>query len=89
MNADIAPYDVWFCNVKAALDSINMPMDTWQASAAFDFLHEFETGVSAGDAASKANRFWWRKQNERVNQHCVVTDGCWLPRNHQGECKPL
>jgi hypothetical protein len=31
MKADTASYDVWFSNVKAALDSINMPMDTWQA----------------------------------------------------------
>lgn len=81
-------YEAWLNEVKEALSSINMPMEDWQKTWPFDFLHEFETGTSANDAAMKANQYWWQQQNKAIGQDCRQTPNCWLPRNHQGECQP-
>ena len=81
-------YETWLRDVDDALKSISMPMDEWQGVWAFDFPAEFAAGASANDAAAKANRYWWKRQNESLNQHCVKRAGCWLPRDHQGECEP-
>ena len=43
---------------------------------------------TADDAAMKANRFWWYRQNNAMNQACQKTADCWLPRNHNGDCQP-
>lgn len=79
----------WLSDVKAALDSINMPFDDWQRLWRFDFEKEFKAGATAQSAAMKANRFWWREQNKSLKRECDVTPGCWLPRGHQGECQPV
>jgi hypothetical protein len=52
-------FDGWLTEVRSALDSINMPMDDWHGSWLFDFRREFDAGTAAGDAAVKANKFWW------------------------------
>jgi hypothetical protein len=54
----MAAYNTWLVEVTEVLDSINMPMEAWQAVSAFDFEREFAAGVSAEDAALKANNFW-------------------------------
>jgi hypothetical protein len=82
-------YESWLKEVKEALDSINMPMADWQSQWAFDFSREFSAGMSANDAAKKANRFWWLHQNKAIGQDCRKTVNCWLPRNHQDDCQPL
>ncbi|MGA7557425.1 MAG: hypothetical protein WBV60_20780 [Terriglobales bacterium] len=82
-------YEVRLRDVRAALQSINMPFDDWQKVWRFDFEKEFNTGVKATDAAMKANRFWWHEQNKAMQRDCRQTPNCWLPRGHQGECQPV
>lgn len=86
MNVD---YTTWLRYVRAALASINMPMDEWQTTWRFDFEREFKVGTDAATAADLANRYWWREQNKSIGQHCLTTPNCWLPRNHQGDCQPV
>jgi hypothetical protein len=81
-------YDVWLGQVRDALRSINMSMDDWQRSWAFDFGAEHKKGTSPDAAAMKANRFWWSEQNKSIGRACDKIPGCWLPRGHQGECQP-
>jgi hypothetical protein len=71
MATALATCDDWLMEVKAALDSINMPLEIWQAALPFDFSREFKAGTYANVAASKANRFWWRGQNQRTDQDCL------------------
>jgi hypothetical protein len=80
-------YDEWLGEVSKALESINMRMSDWQRFWAFDFRREFDSGTSANEAATKANMFWWHNQNKAVDQDCLKTPNCWLPRNHTGECQ--
>ena len=82
-------YQVWLSRVQAALQSIHMPFDDWQSVWRFDFESEFNAGVRADDAAMKANRFWWQKQNKSLNQDCRESTDCWLPRGHRGDCQPI
>lgn len=82
-------YQSWLDEVRAALHSINMPMDDWQRVWEFDFRAEFDRGEQADKAAEAANRFWWREQNKSLNQDCRNTADCWLPRGHRGECQPV
>jgi hypothetical protein len=82
-------YDTWLVEVRKTLDSINMPMEDWQAVSPFDFKREYVAGVSADDAALTANKFWWQQQNRRIDQDCRRTPNCWLPRNHSIECEPV
>jgi hypothetical protein len=84
----IRAYDSWLSEVKSSLASINMPFDSWQSATPFDFHAEYDDGTTPSAAAERANRFWWRKQNERINQDCRLTQNCWLPRNHHGNCEP-
>jgi hypothetical protein len=87
MKAD--SYDDWLNDVRAALQSINMPMDDWQNNWPFDFNQEFRLGTGPTRAAEKANRFWWREQNKALGQDCRTTATCWLPHGHQGQCQPV
>jgi len=57
-------YNAWPTKVRETLDSINMPMEEWQAVSAFDFEQEFAAGSSPDDAALRANRFWWLQQSQ-------------------------
>ena len=84
-----ATYEVWLKDVQAALQSINMPFEDWQGVWRFDFENEFKVGITAGDAAMKANRFWWHEQNKSLKKDCRTTQDCWLPRGHQGKCQPV
>lgn len=81
-------YEVWLDRVKDALRSINMPMADWQKIWTFDFSAEYEAGTNPDAAAMKANRFWWSEQNKSIGRVCEKIPGCWLPREHQGECQP-
>jgi len=81
-------YEVWLDRVRDALRSINMAMEDWQPIWSFDFPREHKAGTTPGDAAMKANRFWWREQNKSLKQDCAKMAGCWLPRGHQGICQP-
>lgn len=78
-----ASYEAWFKNVRDALSSINMPLEEWQKTWAFDFQAEFNAGANANDAAMKANRFWWQEQNKAMHRDCRLSKDCWLPRGHQ------
>jgi hypothetical protein len=82
-------YEVWLDQVRDAVRSINMPMADWQKTWAFDFRAEYKAGTNPDAAAMKANRFWWREQNKSFKKDCQKTAGCWLPRDHQGECQPI
>ena len=84
-----ARYEAWFKEVQEALSSINMPLEDWQKSWAFDFRAEFNAGAAPNDAAMKANRFWWHEQNKANQQDCRLSQDCWLPRGHQGGCQPV
>ena len=55
-------YERWMDGVRAALNEINMALEGWQDIWPFNFRREFDAGVSADDAAMKANKFWWREQ---------------------------
>jgi hypothetical protein len=81
-------YQLWLDQVRDALRSINMQMDDWQPIWSFDFPREHRAGTTPGDAAMKANRFWWREQNKSLKQDCQKVPGCWLPRAHKGDCQP-
>ena len=78
----------WLKRVRETLDSINMPMEDWQAVSPFDFGREFAAGISPGEAALRANRFWWLQQNKRIDQDCCRTPNCWLPQGHLGSRPP-
>jgi hypothetical protein len=80
-------YDTWIQDVGAALRSINMPMEDWQKSWAFDFRSEFSAGTPANDAAMKANKYWWYRQNQPMGQDCQKTANCLPPCNHSGDCE--
>lgn len=82
-------YEQWLAEVKAALRSINMDFDEWQNLWPFNFQREFHADVGANDAAVRANRFWWQKQNMSLDRDCRKTPDCWLPRGHQGSCEPV
>ena len=82
-------YESWIQNVTNALQSINMSMQHWQKVWAFDFRGEFSAGTSANEAAMKANKYWWFRQNQTMGQSCIKTAGCWLLRNHGGECDAI
>lgn len=83
-----AGYDAWLKEVQDALASINMPWGDWQKRWTFDFRREFDSGAAANEAAMKANQFWWHEQNKAIDQDCLKTKNCWLPREHQGVCQP-
>lgn len=68
MSTNAGSYADWLREVHEALDSINMPMETWQAAWPFDFNREFANGTAPSAAALKANRIWWWKQNQRLDQ---------------------
>ena len=82
-------YNIWLDQVRDALRSINMPMDDWQGIWPFDFSSEHDAGTSPDAAAMKANRFWWHRQNKSMGRGCDRLPGCWLTREHQGECQPM
>jgi hypothetical protein len=88
MTVNAIAYEPWLKEVEEALASINMPMSDWQKLWAFDFRREFNAGTTASGAAMKANQYWWMQQNKAIGQDCRKTPNCWLPGNHQGECKP-
>jgi hypothetical protein len=84
-----AQYETWLQEVGSALRSINMPMEEWQNAWKFDFQREYSIGTPPGDAAAKANRFWWFQQNKAFGQGCSKTPNCWLPAGHERACEPL
>jgi hypothetical protein len=82
-------YEDWIKKVEEALNSINMLMADWQSRWPFDFHADYLSGTDAGDAAMRANRFWWLEQNKSVKRDCHATPNCWLPRGHQGACQSV
>ena len=50
-------YERWLDDVKAALNSVNMPMADWQGVWPFDFRTEYDSGTKPDNAAMKANRY--------------------------------
>jgi hypothetical protein len=82
-------YEIWLEEVKDALRSINMPMEDWQGVWPFDFSGEHDAGTTPNEATMKANRFWWHQQNKSMGRDCDKLPGCWLPKEHQGECQPM
>ncbi len=82
-------YEEWMNEVRAAFDSLDMPMADWQVIGAFDYRGEYDAGVKPDDAARKANRYWWHEWNKSLKQNCRQRQDCWLPHGHQGECQPV
>lgn len=85
----VGTHEEWLSQVKDALLSINMSFDDWQSIWRFDFRSEYDSGTSPNDAAEKANRFWWYRQNKWIHRDCVRTAHCWLPRRHRGVCQSV
>lgn len=83
----LAEYATWLAEVRTALNSINMPLDEWQAQWAYDFERDYRAGVAPSKAAEQANRYWWREQNKAIGQDCRRTPDCWLPRGHHEQCR--
>jgi hypothetical protein len=88
MTVKSSAYESWLKEVEVALSSVNMPMKDWQKIWEFDFRREFEAQTMATAAASKANRYWWQRQNKAIGRECRKTPSCWLPNDHQGKCEP-
>jgi hypothetical protein len=63
-------YEVWLDQVRDALRSINMAMEDWQPIWLFDFPREHKSGATPDEAAMKANRYWWHRQNKSLKQDC-------------------
>ena len=80
-------YEQWMSEVRAALDSLILPVADWQVMGVFNYRGEYESGVKPSDAAMKANRHWWHEWNKSLNQDGQQTKDCWLPRGHQGQCE--
>lgn len=80
-------YDIWLDRVRDTLRSINMRIEDWQGVWPFDFGTEYKAGTNPGEAAAKANRYWWREQNKSLNQNCERVLSCWLPKGHPGKCE--
>ena len=81
MSNDAGTFADWLSEVRKALDSINMPLDTWHAVWPFDFNREFANGTAPSVTALKANRFWCWKQNQgHMNpaslEHFTANDRC-------------
>jgi len=72
MSTDAGTFADWLSEVCKALDSINMSMETWHAVWPFDFAREFADGTAPSVTALKANRFWWRQQNQRIDQDWIL-----------------
>jgi hypothetical protein len=88
MSTDLT-YESWLREVRATLASINMLLEDWQKQWAFDFEGQYSAGASPNEAAERANRFWWYKQNKVLKRECLQTPNCWLPREHSGDCQPV
>ena|ERR1700677_3926908 len=82
-------YDIWLDQVREALHSVNMEMGDWQPIFAFDFSAAHDAGDTPDEAAMKANKFWWYRQNQSLKTDCRRTPRCWLPQSHRGGCQPL
>ena len=82
-------YEEWMKEVRAAFDLLDMPMADWQVIGVFDYRGEYEARAKPEEAAQKANRYWWQEWNKSLNQECLNSKDCWLPRGHEGECQPV
>jgi hypothetical protein len=82
-------YEIWLDQVRETLRSINMQMEDWQPVFSFNFQIAHDAGDTPDEAAIKANRFWWLRQNQSLRTECLKMPDCWLPREHQGTCQPL
>lgn len=80
-------YQQWMNEVQTVLRSTNVDLETWQRVWRFDFDAEHKAGTKPDDAAMKANRFWWYRQNKSLNRECRLTTNCWPPTGHQGDCQ--
>lgn len=58
-------FDPWLNDVKAALGTINMPLDASQAATPFDFRSEFNAGVAAQSRQEQHDSVFLRFHNER------------------------
>lgn len=53
-------YRTWLRDVRRFLTTMHMEMDAWQENWEYDFRKEYNTGVTARDAAVDAHDFWWQ-----------------------------
>ena len=88
MSTDAGTFADWLSEVCKALDSINMSMETWHAVWPFDFAREFADGTAPSVTALKANRFWWRQQNQRIDQDLDLKMDYWRTRGCRGHSEP-
>ena len=82
-------YEIWLDEVREALRSINMQLEDWQPVFEFNFQAAHDAGDTPDEAAMKANKFWWLRQNQSLKTECLRMPDCWLPREHHGRCQPL
>ena len=82
-------YEVWLDQVRDGLRSVNMQMEDWQPVFEFNFPAAHDAGDTPDEAAMKANKFWWYRQNQSLKTDCRRTPRCWLPKSHHGGCQPL
>ncbi len=71
------------------LEANRMAVDEWQSQFPYNFRRSFETGTSPIDAATRANRFWWREQEKVLHNECDKVANCWRGRGHKGPCQPI
>lgn len=61
-------FEPWLAAVRAALDSINMPMAEWQRAFPYDFAADHGAGIAPAEAARRANDHYWRAQEKATPQ---------------------
>jgi hypothetical protein len=54
-------YKDWLLDVRGALMTMNIKMDTWQRNWEYDFRDEYASYATADDAAVHAHDFWWQQ----------------------------
>lgn len=61
MAGTMESYEDWLEQVKVALQSNKMRLNGWQSRWPFDFAADYQNGIGAEDAATRARQFWWEK----------------------------
>ena len=82
MTVDLRSYESWLKEVDEALSSINMPMQDWQKSWAFDFRSEFAAKTTATDAAmflGDGPPLIWARRSTNSPPVCGSTSTCRKP----------
>lgn len=53
-------YDAWLAEVRSRLASVQMELELWHKNWPYDFHGDYDAGMAAPRAASRALDFWWQ-----------------------------